>query len=169
MGKFHFWWSMIWFNVTFFPMHFLGLAGMPRRIPDYATQFTEFNTDGLDWAPCSAIGQLILLAVCCRTIRGGVGPAPQKPWEGAHTLEWEVPSPAPFHTWETPPSRGAGGQAVRRAEAALRPDHAEQEPAHRPDPGQRRDWRSGSVSWLATTCWGTELKASGCGQRGPCR
>src|SRR6266513_3108207 len=43
LGKWHFWLSMIFFNITFFPMHFLGLAGMPRRVPDYATQFTDFN------------------------------------------------------------------------------------------------------------------------------
>src|SRR5881398_1492784 len=43
LGKWHFWTSFIFFNVTFFPMHFLGLAGMPRRVPDYATQFTDWN------------------------------------------------------------------------------------------------------------------------------
>ncbi|HMN22442.1 MAG TPA: cytochrome c oxidase subunit 1, partial [Ottowia sp.] len=42
-GKIHFWWSMISFNVTFFPMHFLGLAGMPRRYADYPMQFADFN------------------------------------------------------------------------------------------------------------------------------
>ena len=43
LGKLHFWASLIFFNITFFPMHFLGLAGMPRRIPDYAMQFADFN------------------------------------------------------------------------------------------------------------------------------
>src|SRR4051812_48027053 len=43
LGKVHFWLSMIFFNATFFVMHFLGLAGMPRRIPDYALQFADFN------------------------------------------------------------------------------------------------------------------------------
>ena len=43
LGKIHFWCSMVFFNITFFPMHFLGLAGMPRRIPDYALQFADFN------------------------------------------------------------------------------------------------------------------------------
>jgi cytochrome c oxidase subunit 1 len=105
MGKFHFWWSIISFNVTFFPMHFLGLAGMPRRIPDYATQFTEFNSIATIGAFCFGLGQLIFLYNVIHTIRGGVGPAPQKPWDGARTLEWEVPSPAPFHTWDTPPDR----------------------------------------------------------------
>ena len=44
-----------------------------------------------------------LLFVAIPTVRGNFGNAPAKPWEGATTLEWEVPSPAPFHTWETPP------------------------------------------------------------------
>ena len=43
LGKVHFWISLVSVNVLFFPMHFLGLAGMPRRIPDYALQFTDFN------------------------------------------------------------------------------------------------------------------------------
>ncbi|MBL8508784.1 MAG: cbb3-type cytochrome c oxidase subunit I, partial [Chitinimonas sp.] len=105
-GKIHFWWSMIAFNVTFFPMHFLGLAGMPRRIPDYAVQFTEFNALASVGAFAFGIAQIyFLFAVLLPTIRGGAGPAPAKPWEGGNTLEWEVPSPAPFHTWEQPPSR----------------------------------------------------------------
>lgn len=105
MGKFHFWWSLISFNVTFFPMHFLGLAGMPRRIPDYATQFTEFNTMATVGAFCFGLGQLIFLYNVIQCIRGGSGKAPAKPWEGGNTLEWEVDSPAPFHTWDTPPER----------------------------------------------------------------
>ena len=44
LGKVHFWLSTVFVNVLFFPQHFLGLAGMPRRIPDYATQFADFNT-----------------------------------------------------------------------------------------------------------------------------
>ena len=43
LGKTHFWMSFISVNITFFPMHFVGLAGMPRRIPDYALQFADFN------------------------------------------------------------------------------------------------------------------------------
>jgi cytochrome c oxidase subunit 1 len=105
MGKFHFWWSLISFNVTFFPMHFLGLAGMPRRIPDYATQFTEFNSIASVGAFCFGLGQLIFLYNVIDCIRGGSGKAPAKPWEGGNTLEWEVPSPAPFHTWDVPPER----------------------------------------------------------------
>nr|WP_184037240.1 cytochrome c oxidase subunit I [Chitinivorax tropicus] len=104
-GKLHFWWSMIAFNVTFFPMHFLGLAGMPRRIPDYATQFAGFNEIASMGALAFGLAQVyFMFCVVLPQIRGGAGKAPQKPWDGVNTLEWEVPSPAPFHTWETPPS-----------------------------------------------------------------
>jgi cytochrome c oxidase subunit 1 len=102
-GKFHFWNSLIWFNVTFFPMHFLGLAGMPRRYADYAVQFTDFNMIVSIGAFLFGITQVyFLLFVVIPTIRGGKK-ADAKPWEGAEGLEWTVPSPAPFHTFETPP------------------------------------------------------------------
>jgi cytochrome c oxidase subunit 1 len=103
LGKFHFWASLITFNLTFFPMHFLGLAGMPRRYADYAMQFADFNA----FVSVSAFGfglsQLIFLWAIIKCIRGGK-PATAQVWEGAHGLEWTVPSPAPFHTFETPPT-----------------------------------------------------------------
>jgi cytochrome c oxidase subunit 1 len=102
-GKFHFWNSLIWVNLTFFPMHFLGLAGMPRRYADYAAQFTDFNMAVSTGAFLFGLTQVyFLFAVVLPTIRGGA-PAPARPWEGAGGLEWTVPSPAPFHTFETPP------------------------------------------------------------------
>ncbi len=106
LAKVHFWLSAIFVNVLFFPQHFVGLAGMPRRIPDYATQFA-------DWNMISSIGgfgfgasQLLFFYIVWRTVRGGEK-APQKAWEGARGLEWEVPSPAPHHTWDSPPSVAA--------------------------------------------------------------
>jgi cytochrome c oxidase subunit 1 len=103
LGKFHFWASLITFNLTFFPMHFLGLAGMPRRYADYAMQFADFNA----FVTVSAFGfgfsQLIFLWAVIKCIRGGK-PATAQVWEGSHGLEWTVPSPAPFHTFETPPT-----------------------------------------------------------------
>jgi hypothetical protein len=53
-GKIHFWWSLIAFNITFFPMHFLGLAGMPRRYADYPMQFADFNASPR-WAPLPSV------------------------------------------------------------------------------------------------------------------
>jgi len=102
LGKLHFWCSMIFFNITFFPMHFLGLAGMPRRIPDYATQFADFNAVASVGAFGFGLSQMILLVVVLKSIKGGAKAA-DNPWEGAEGLEWSVPSPAPYHTFETAP------------------------------------------------------------------
>lgn len=103
LGKIHFWGSMIFFNITFFPMHFLGLAGMPRRYSDYPMQFADFNAVASVGAFGFALSQLILLYVVIKCIKGGPA-ASDNPWQAAGGLEWSVPSPAPFHTFETPPS-----------------------------------------------------------------
>jgi cytochrome c oxidase subunit 1 len=102
LGKWHFWLSTIAMNVTFFPMHFLGLAGMPRRYADYALQFTEFNAIASVGAFVFGASQIIFLIVILKCIRGGQK-ATEQVWEGAHGLEWTVPSPAPYHTFETAP------------------------------------------------------------------
>jgi cytochrome c oxidase subunit 1 len=102
LADWHFWTSFIFFNVAFFPMHFLGLAGMPRRIPDYAQQFTDWNMVSTVGAFGFGLSQLIFLYAVVKTIRGGPK-ASAKPWEGGLSLEWTVPSPAPYHTFETPP------------------------------------------------------------------
>jgi len=94
---------MIFFNITFFPMHFLGLAGMPRRIPDYAQQFADWNMVASIGAFGFGLSQLIFVYVLIKCIRGDGAKAPAKPWEGADTLEWTLPSPAPYHSFETPP------------------------------------------------------------------
>jgi cytochrome c oxidase subunit 1 len=106
-GKFHFWWSLLWFNVTFFPMHFLGLAGMPRRIPDYNMQFTDFNTMASVGAFCFGLGQLIFFANMLHSLRHG-RPAAAKPWEGADTLEWQIATPAPYHSFVEAPDLEVG-------------------------------------------------------------
>lgn len=102
LGKFHFWLSFISLNLTFFPMHFVGLGGMPRRIPDYALQFADFNRISSLSGFVFGLSQLLFLYIVIKTIRGGEK-APAKPWEGAEGLTWEIPSPAPYHTFSTPP------------------------------------------------------------------
>ncbi len=102
LGKIHFWLTLIFFNMTFFVQHFLGLAGMPRRIPDYALQFAEFNKISSLGAFGLGLSQLLFLYVVVTCIKGGPKAA-AKPWDGAEGLEWDVPSPAPYHTWETQP------------------------------------------------------------------
>jgi len=112
-GKIHFWLSLIFFNVTFFPMHFLGLAGMPRRYADYPLQFTDFNLVASIGAFGFGLSQVyFLFAVVLPMMRGKGAPAPQNPWEGAEGLEWELPSPAPWHTFETPPQLNAAGTKI---------------------------------------------------------
>jgi len=112
-GKLHFWWSLISFNITFFPMHFLGLAGMPRRYADYPLQFADFNAIASVGALAFGLAQVYFFVfIVIPMMRGKGEKAPQKPWEGAEGLEWEVPSPAPFHTFENPPKLNANATKV---------------------------------------------------------
>jgi len=103
MGKTHFWISFIGFNLTFFPQHFVGLAGMPRRIPDYNLMFADFNMMSSIGAFIYGASQLLFLFNIVRTITHGKPVTDAKVWEGGTTLEWTVPSPAPYHTFTTPP------------------------------------------------------------------
>jgi cytochrome c oxidase subunit 1 len=105
LGKWHFWLSMIFFNLTFFPMHFLGLAGMPRRIPDYALQFANYNEIASIGAFGFGLAQILFLWIILKvTVLGRGEKAPQRPWEGADTLEWtHLPSPAPYHSFHEQP------------------------------------------------------------------
>lgn len=102
LGKIHFWTAVIALNLTFFPMHFVGLAGMPRRIADYALPFTGLNTFATAGAFLLGLTQLLFLYIVIKTVRGGPK-ATDQVWEGAKGLEWTVPSPAPLHTFEVPP------------------------------------------------------------------
>ncbi len=105
LGQYHFWLSVIGMNLTFMPMHFLGLAGMPRRIPDYALQFTNFNQICTVGAFIFGIAQLIFLYIIWHACFGKrkQQQATNQVWEGAHGLEWTLPSPPPYHTFETAP------------------------------------------------------------------
>ena len=102
LGKIHFWWSVISVNVLFFPQHFIGLAGMPRRIPDYSLQFADWNMISSLGGFAFGLAQVFFIYVIIKTIKGGEKATGQV-WEGAHGLEWTVPSPAPYHTFETAP------------------------------------------------------------------
>ena len=102
LGKMHFWLSTIFVNVLFFPMHFVGLAGMPRRIPDYSVQFTDFNQIATIGAFGFGFSQILLLVLVLKCIRGG-DKATSEVWEGAQGLEWTVDSPPPYHTFSPQP------------------------------------------------------------------
>lgn len=106
VAKWHFWLSVISVNITFFPMHFLGLAGMPRRIPDYALQFTNFNMIATIGAFVFGFSQLLFLYNVIATVRKKgtkKDVATARVWEGSHGLEWTLPSPPPYHSFTTPP------------------------------------------------------------------
>jgi cytochrome c oxidase subunit 1 len=103
LGKIHFWLSAISLNILFFPMHFLGLAGMPRRIPDYALEFTDFNRIASIGGFIFGSSQLLFLYIVIKAIRHGEK-APARPWEYAKGLEWTLSSPPPYHSFETPPA-----------------------------------------------------------------
>ena len=102
LSKAHFWMTFVGVNTAFFPQHFVGLAGMPRRVPDYALQFADYNMLSTVGAYITGFSQLIFVVVAVKCIRGGKK-ADDKVWEGSQGLEWTVPSPAPYHTFAVPP------------------------------------------------------------------
>jgi len=102
-GKVHFWMSFIGVNLTFFPQHFLGAQGMPRRYPDYPDAFAPWNFVSSIGAYIGAASFVVFLYVCYRTFTSKEH-VPANQWgEGATTLEWQVSSPPPFHTFEELP------------------------------------------------------------------
>ena len=114
LGKLHFWITFIGVNVLFFPQHFLGLPGMPRRYVDYPDAFAYWNAVVLDrllhhrrsaWS-CSCSADR-------RATSAQARPA-ANPWgEGATTLEWTLPSPPPFHfTRDAAGDRGDGPSLI---------------------------------------------------------
>ncbi|NVJ93650.1 MAG: cytochrome c oxidase subunit I [Methylocystaceae bacterium] len=112
LGKLHFWVTFIGVNILFFPQHFLGLAGMPRRIPDYPDVYAGWNMVSSIGAAIAGFGTLIFLFVIYRTFTAGEKAA-ANPWgEGAKTLEWTVSSPPPFHSFSEPPQFDAKPEAA---------------------------------------------------------
>lgn len=89
-------------------MHFLGLAGMPRRIPDYSTQFADFNALASIGAIGYGLSQLIFVYVVVQCVRRKGEVASAEVWEKPQGLEWTVASPAPYHSFQTPPNLSAG-------------------------------------------------------------
>jgi cytochrome c oxidase subunit I len=102
-GKAHFWITFVGVNVTFFPMHFLGVAGMPRRYPDYPDAFAGWNFVSSIGSYISGLGALVFLFVVYRTFTSKEHVADNYWGAGATTLEWTVSSPPPFHTFEELP------------------------------------------------------------------
>jgi cytochrome c oxidase subunit 1 len=103
LGQLHFWFFFIGVNVLFFPMHFLGLDAMQRRVPDYADAFAYWNNVASWGYVLMAIGMVFFFVNVFWSLLFGKK-AEANPWgEGATTLEWTLSSPPPFHQFETLP------------------------------------------------------------------
>jgi cytochrome c oxidase subunit 1 len=102
-GKFHFWTTFIGVNLTFFPQHFLGLAGMPRRYIDYADAYAGWNYVSSIGAYISFASTLFFVGMLIYTLKAGRRVEPNYWGAGATTLEWTVSSPPPFHTFNELP------------------------------------------------------------------
>jgi cytochrome c oxidase subunit I len=103
LGKAHFFIMFIGVNMVFFPQHFLGLDGMPRRIPDYTPAFEYWNQISTIGYMVTIAGMAVFFVNLFWSMAAG-RKAPDNPWgEGATTLEWTLPSPPPFHQFNTLP------------------------------------------------------------------
>jgi cytochrome c oxidase subunit 1 len=103
LAKLHFWLTFIGVNLTFFPMHFSGLAGMPRRIPDYPDAFAGWNAVSSWGSYISGIATLVFFWLLFDMLARGKKAEANYWGEGADTLEWTHSSPPPFHTYEELP------------------------------------------------------------------
>jgi len=102
LGRLHFWLSFIFFNLTFGPMHFVGIDGMPRRVADYAHQFATWNAIISVSAFIFGASFFIFLYNIITSWRFGPQ-AEANPWR-AHTLEWQVSSPPPVFNFDEVPT-----------------------------------------------------------------
>ncbi|MBI2322472.1 MAG: cytochrome c oxidase subunit I [Chloroflexi bacterium] len=103
LGTWAFWITFLGFNLTFFPMHFTGLLGMPRRTYTYAANMglTELNFLQTAGALVLGVGSLLILANVVHGMRHG-RPSGRDPWDG-HTLEWTIPNPPPAYNFAAIP------------------------------------------------------------------
>jgi len=103
-AKLHFWLTFIGANVLFFPQHFLGLAGMPRRYADYPEAFAGWNYISSVGSYITALGTIVFFIGMARAYFVNKEKTVDNPWgDGATTLEWTLSSPPPFHQFETLP------------------------------------------------------------------
>jgi heme/copper-type cytochrome/quinol oxidase subunit 1 len=108
LGQIHFWLFFIGVNLTFFPMHFLGLAGMPRRIPDYPDAFASWNVVCSYGSYLSILASVFFFYVVYVTLTQGEK-CEDNPWQfdnnkNVPTIEWTLTSPPAYHTFEEIPA-----------------------------------------------------------------
>ena len=102
LGKWHFWLFMIGFNGTFLPQHWLGMLGMPRRVPVYDPQFQFWNDFSSISSYVMTFAILLFFINLLYSTRNGKKAGPN-PW-GARTLEWQIPSPPPYYNFKNIPT-----------------------------------------------------------------
>tara|TARA_B100000315_G_C14593089_1_gene597023 strand:- start:1955 stop:3586 length:1632 start_codon:yes stop_codon:yes gene_type:complete len=112
MARLQFWVTFIGVNILFFPQHFAGMAGMPRRIPDYPDAYAGWNMISSWGAYITAVGAILFFVVLWKTLTSKETVAANQWGTGANTLEWTVASPAPFHTHEQTPAIGTQPAAI---------------------------------------------------------
>ncbi len=101
LSQWHFWLTFVGTQITFLPMHWQGLQGMPRRVADYDPRFETVNVIETIGSYMLAIATLIFFINVVKSLRSG-DPAPWNPWRG-HTLEWMVSSPPPLFNFDVIP------------------------------------------------------------------
>ena len=122
LGRIHFWSLFVGVNLTFFPQHFLGLAGMPRRIPDYPDAFYGWNLISSFGSMISVVATGLFVYIIYDILANGK-PVDANPWQvpgyfqstpmfwfesggtGAHSLEWSLDSPVPLHAYNVLPAQ----------------------------------------------------------------
>lgn len=102
-GHLHFWTTFIGVNLIFFPQHFLGLQGMPRRVPDYPDAYAFWNNISSIGAYIAFASTVFFVFVAIYTVIWGRRVGDNYWGEGANTLEWTVSSPPPFHCFDDLP------------------------------------------------------------------
>jgi heme/copper-type cytochrome/quinol oxidase subunit 1 len=109
LGQIHFWSTFLGVNLTFMPMHFLGLAGMPRRIPDYPDAYSGWNAVASYGSYVSLLSTLFFFYVVYVSLTTR-NQCVNAPWDfnsakdkGVYTVEWVTTSPPAYHTFEEIP------------------------------------------------------------------